>query len=747
MRAHAFTVGPHIAFGQGAYQPNNWQGRRLLGHEVVHALQQTATTGFVVQRAEKEEDEPAPLDIPWHGTFRESYIQYALTLGASPARAAQLADAMVAKHDGWVAGDRHFENDAEVAVYIESMDDQSFVLRYRLATLLRQQLGLSQHKLAAGARETTNRKRILEATDKQMGERATPVRGDWKLLQEPAVAQDYLSLLEHLLQRPISAQDSRAASDGLESAEVEGIIGDSPVRRALTNLYTQAVAEFRAAGGDSLAQLAPLVETLGQQFLRGNPNAVLNRLAVGVGRFEGEKMLGIVHRPSGLLYYDALGQPLEGLTGIGYRDDGFMAIAPSELAKDFGLRVDDPGLRFVLSKLRQTIVDPNLLVVQAAEVYFDNVELVNKEVQKGLSDEAIKTFEDSLPMFIGFLAGHGLSWMLLRMKHPLALAIGGILRGLLEAAGYLLSIQGSASAIGHMVEAGKELSRVVRNDKGELSQRSQQHLQRAAVPLRKIVIDVAMSAATLGLARLLKGGTRMRLSCSTCKLTFRLMNNDGTLTPEGILHLQSKYPKRFKGRSAENIQETFKRDPHGTLLEEVTLEEVRRTHKEREAARGAPDPSILVLERRALKTTLEAIEKRKPGTVRDKSILDQETYHFVQSDRALRAAARQLDRHPNLEVRRRWREWSWGHGVGGKAGTKPFFLAKGKVGRKMLDSIEVFFDRNLAIITDATHAVDSAFAPIHQFKTLFYRRVLERATTLKLGAMDIRAATTRLVGK
>jgi Domain of unknown function (DUF4157) len=38
--ALAFTVGPHIAFGEGQYAPSTPQGRRVIAHELTHTLQQ-----------------------------------------------------------------------------------------------------------------------------------------------------------------------------------------------------------------------------------------------------------------------------------------------------------------------------------------------------------------------------------------------------------------------------------------------------------------------------------------------------------------------------------------------------------------------------------------------------------------------------------------------------------------------------------------------------------------------------------
>lgn len=45
MRAKAFTVGHDVVFGRGQYRPQAPSGRRLLAHELVHALQQSTARG------------------------------------------------------------------------------------------------------------------------------------------------------------------------------------------------------------------------------------------------------------------------------------------------------------------------------------------------------------------------------------------------------------------------------------------------------------------------------------------------------------------------------------------------------------------------------------------------------------------------------------------------------------------------------------------------------------------------------
>jgi hypothetical protein len=57
--ARAYTVGHHVVFGRGEYQPGTADGRRLLAHELVHVTQQNASGARqdgVVQRDEKKPD-------------------------------------------------------------------------------------------------------------------------------------------------------------------------------------------------------------------------------------------------------------------------------------------------------------------------------------------------------------------------------------------------------------------------------------------------------------------------------------------------------------------------------------------------------------------------------------------------------------------------------------------------------------------------------------------------------------------
>ena len=59
--ARAYTLGPHIVFGQGAFSPATNDGRALLAHELTHVAQQDAAGALVIRRAPDRAAERAAL--------------------------------------------------------------------------------------------------------------------------------------------------------------------------------------------------------------------------------------------------------------------------------------------------------------------------------------------------------------------------------------------------------------------------------------------------------------------------------------------------------------------------------------------------------------------------------------------------------------------------------------------------------------------------------------------------------------
>lgn len=56
VRANAYTVGHHIVFDTGRYQPSSSAGQHLLAHELAHVVQQAARPGLPLQRDDKGPD-------------------------------------------------------------------------------------------------------------------------------------------------------------------------------------------------------------------------------------------------------------------------------------------------------------------------------------------------------------------------------------------------------------------------------------------------------------------------------------------------------------------------------------------------------------------------------------------------------------------------------------------------------------------------------------------------------------------
>ncbi|MEM8674590.1 MAG: DUF4157 domain-containing protein [Cyanobacteria bacterium P01_G01_bin.67] len=54
LNALAYTLGHHIVFGKGQYNPGTNQGKKLIAHELVHVIQQEQSTGSIQRRSSAE---------------------------------------------------------------------------------------------------------------------------------------------------------------------------------------------------------------------------------------------------------------------------------------------------------------------------------------------------------------------------------------------------------------------------------------------------------------------------------------------------------------------------------------------------------------------------------------------------------------------------------------------------------------------------------------------------------------------
>jgi len=491
--ALAYTVGSDIVFGSGKYSPSTASGARLLAHELVHTIQQESAMGsaLLVQRQSPEKK-----------TAEESY-EYSVFVGRDIETLEQMYRLFERHAFGRELGLKWICNS-----YCDMANNRAKVVPFRLPKSL-----VSSQAKDEGeqARKAHAQNLTIVAQNAQTGGPQEPLHGDWKVLfNNEKLGQIYLDLMQHYtgLQAPSS-------KGGLTQADLDRLLGKDTIKRYYTTLFTQGYLEFQAARGSNLAQFTLLEDRIFEQFTWGNPTATRNQLKIGFG-YQGH--IGIVERSTGVLYYDEHGAPLPSITGMLMRDPGFIGAPPLKFA--INIAVEDPALQLFLNMLRQDVGDPALMITKGAHAYFENVELVNHRVREGLAKEVIEKFEDMLPVFVGFLAGHALSSVLLASANPILAAIGLALKGLLVAAGYIFDVQFAGSALGNLLDAGYFLSRIVKNRDGSLTRLSLHYLDQAALPIRHMISDIAlMSAIELaGVLGRLRGRKTVEIECTRCRI-------------------------------------------------------------------------------------------------------------------------------------------------------------------------------------------------------------------------------------
>jgi hypothetical protein len=586
--ALAYTVDRHIVFGSGLYRPHDPAGRKLLAHELAHVVQEGQSG--VLRRQPRHPGAECPGDTP-PGIFEGA--------GQALASAGRGAGAPVYRYFGrWREGDSEssFRERATRAWVRWRFGARPEGDRERVVATM---LGLQRqnrnpalrpgcyyyinldHAALATARAASGEARARRAPPPAAHDTSTGVETpqeaavaapvgrqdpanaistatsdaepgapehafagdvehmhpDWSVLQEnEPLAQRYLLHMEHFAGLTLTPRLRALAAGGLTATELHQIIGDSRRLATTTNRYTQAFAEYRAAGGTEVNGFAPLIELILEQLSWGNPTAARNLLEIGRGESwvrEERGVIGIRHRRERWLLYDAMGAPLRSISGQMFRDDGYVAARPPESGLNIAA-IEDPALRGMLNMLRQRLGDPNRVIVQAAEAFYRHANRLRPRVMRGLGAEVIQRFEEMLAPFIVFLSLHGLSTLLLRAAHPTMVAIGAALRGLLAAAGYLMQIDFTAGAVERLFAAARPLSRVREETDGRLTQLSEHYLDEAATPIRSIVADIAVMATASAMGRLiraLRGRGRAQIACTQCNVT-ELIERSRTQTPE-----------------------------------------------------------------------------------------------------------------------------------------------------------------------------------------------------------------------
>ena len=230
--------------------------------------------------------------------------------------------------------------------------------------------------------------------------------------------------------------------------------------------------------------------------------------------------------------------------------------------------------------------------------------------------------------------------------------------------------------------------------------------------------------------------------------TSRLMDWNGALTDDGVRFIRRNFRtaerRRIASMSDQEIRDAFAHQ--WRWLERVVVEEARASWRGR--SRSVSEADFLLADpSQSLRQVAEAIERHVEGAGTghrvDTSVLDLDVMEFVNrlvaaGDPVLEPAYRAAESHRSADVRRRWQEFLLGQGEGDLSA---FML--GKVGNKQPDVVEVMLSRDTIVVTDPSLAYSD---PIHNFKTAFYRAVLERLVPgVDVGARDYRSEARQVL--
>jgi hypothetical protein len=549
--ADAFAVGEHVVFGAGRYQPQSARGARLLAHELGHVIGARGAAPVIECDDGVEYDEEgrfvititAPpsvwftyLDGRYLVRVQADHVAYDLlgwsreaTLELYRARrrpdvadprlpAEQFIEALEGEtgltllpeaRAALIAGGGLPLLPFEDAFYMVPVDDADLARWFgpsQWADYLARPPGTPSRpaRRAAAALDSATSAPEAAAIAEPIAPRRRALAGN------AALATLYLLLLEHFTGLQITDALQEQARNGLTARELEPILAADARRPVLTDLYTQAWGEYRDAGGSDPMRFEPLVERLLEQYLRGNITARANLLKVGHGIPE-RRVLGLVHRRSRLLMYDAFGLPMQGLAGIALRDPGFIGYDPPGMAAvregadderhEVVLTDRELGDALVRNLFAQALgVDDAVMVEQAAEAIYANLDRVTNEVDRYLSDEIRAALGPTLKFLAFFMIGHATAALLMRSQ--VTIAVGLALEGLLRAAGYLMGLEFLGQTHEVLVRAAFHMSRVHNDEAGQPTRLSEIHITSAARPLATLItnVGIAMGFAGLGLA-------------------------------------------------------------------------------------------------------------------------------------------------------------------------------------------------------------------------------------------------------
>lgn len=495
--------------------------------------------------------DPGTPFVSWRGSFRDSLYHVIANLVDGEEQRAQVLEAAVARETKYHAGKSlvdlvKFEHNVEAGR--AGGFGMGGTAVQTLATLTKRspdevRAAAKAAQLGIGGSERAERRSAAaravsgqgKEADLKRAELRGPVQPREKFaenigpLADPTVAQLYLLLQNGWLGMPektLSSLTPIAQRRGLSAAEIALAEGGSPLRRFGTLYFGTLVPQHEAKHGKITSITNPAMETIFRQLAYGNPGAKTGVLQLGVGTPENE--WGVVHKPSGVLYYAADGHPLMSVSGTRERDPGFAGVP--QMGE---VTVSDPGLLTLIRILRSVGTGPAQMAM-GAERYFEFKDAFDAAVQARLPGAVKEVLEDTLVMLIGFLGFKGLAWWLKSTGHPAAIAVGAAIDGILLAAEWYLNLDFLGSSMQRLIDIGTDLSMVSKDDTGAMTVLAQTHFGSAADKTARTIADIGTMLALHFASKAYKGktgqegrraflkdarsGEKVNLHCNTCYL-------------------------------------------------------------------------------------------------------------------------------------------------------------------------------------------------------------------------------------
>ena len=515
---------------------------------------------------EEADRKPRRIYIPWQGSLHATLRLLARPYTVSDADADTAARAMIqAAGSQWqIDSPDGVRKGLDEAALNDSMtlSDSFYLGEGELLGFFAGQLGLSQDQL------------LNTDVENMEGE---AIEAEWPMLEDADLAEIFMQLLDRFTR--IEPVDVNVA-DGLQEQEIRSLIERDPQVEVFAGMFTHNYRDFTESVGLDLSLFLVLEEVIFQQYVWGNPNAVRNLLAPGKGRSTERETdrCGIIHRETKQLLYDESGTPLWSEVGLLLRDIGHRASEPL-FKTGPGVKLD-PATEMLFSVLMRNFGDPLVVGAKAAELWLENPELqrmLRERVLTLVGPQLVSAVPMALGMFAVFAGLHFLAQFLIRTGHPIAQVAGIALEAGLKGVEFYMDIDFGVTLSTNLVVAGSHLARVQFEEDRRLDTLSERHVEEAAKPIAKILVELIME---FGMRKV--GGMFGRAAAGETKLH---VDEDPLRLTETDTKVESKPTEKDAGSGEEGEvrpagEQVGKAEPTGKDLKSTEEGEVQPADEE-----------------------------------------------------------------------------------------------------------------------------------------------------------------------